>query len=504
MGVPEESTASVRIELATGGRPESAPAPAPRSPRSMKHVVAPIIGGLLLVGGLIALVMPDDGTPDDGAPSTTVPQQIAGENSIAGSETPRLEDRFDNAELGFFPLQIVEFDAEWFAHGSDAGRGVLYRSVDGLDWVELQPEGLPDGDLVGFERLSGGFAAVVDELSAWSSVEFDQPQDALHRLSFWSSTDAVSWVTDSDRPTVEGVGFPFPVQLSENASAITIVEPVEPDPDGPLVRYLEPVMSAIDARRTCSAQSRLDVDNRVYDFLDCNDELVLTTAAIDIPELVSRPSDPTLCVETLHQQMQQRNVTRIVRTNGSEAEIDLGVEYGLFGQFFNDSYISLASAPNASNASACFEDDASTIQGEIDGGLLWRTDVGPTRIDVPGVRRGDDVRALRRAADGRAMTSGLNHAYVSAYPYVGWSEANATAQGDQLLRLGPISISADGGLLMGYSTANWYFADPDSATWLTIEAGGPAAVLLSTDDFAIVMNDRSDHLYKVPLTGLLR
>jgi hypothetical protein len=262
------------------------------------------------------------------------------------------------------------------------------------------------------------------------------------------------------------------------------------------------VMSASEAIRICSAPLRSVEGDSFYDFLDCDDELVLTAAPIDISELASRPSDPTLCVELLRQQMEQRNVTRIFRTGGSEAEIDLGLQYGLFGQLFNDSYISLASAPNASSSSFCFENDASAIQGEIEGGLLWRADVGPTRIEVPPVRRGDDVRALRRSDDGRAMTSGLNHAYVSPYPYIGWTETVATAQGDQLLRLGPISISASGDLLMGYSTANWYFAHPDSATWLTVEAGGPATVLLATDDFAIVMNDKSDQVYKVPLTGL--
>jgi hypothetical protein len=206
----------------------------------------------------------------------------------------------------------------------------------------------------------------------------------------------------------------------------------------------------------------------------------------------------------LRQQMQQRNITRIFRTDGSHDSIDLGLRYGLFGQFFGDTFISAASSPAASPALACFHNEVPSARDDAAGALLWRADVGPMVVDVPGVGRGGGLRRLHGTDDGRVLTSGVDHVYVAAYPYLGWTEVVATSTDDKPDFASPISISADGSLLMGYSTSSWFFARPDEPTWTEVEARGPASLLLATDEFAIVMDERGpSRLYKVPLNGLL-
>ncbi len=523
MGRVEQPTAAVRIELSND---DGSIVPPPVEPEGSgakgAKMIGVIVSGMVVVAAMIWLTRPDDGQTAVGTPitvPTTVPADTHSSDGRVNSERDGVpppattsepeaaRTEYESVELGTFFLSMVEADLGWIAFGIDAqtNAGALYRSIDGLNWDVLPDDTLPAGDPIGLDRIDDRYVIAVDEERTWSQDDFsfgfgEDEQYPDHRISVWTSTDAVTW-SPSDLPPLEGTGYPYFVTFTQDSYTVPML--VRPDdPHRFLTQLLAPFVDADVAARVCSSERAFETEVRTIELKDCAGELIAEVNENDYPddfEDVWRP----YCVEIARSWSGQGFSSMLVRRDGPPIRAELRDWGSMFGRAVSTGYLSVSQGLDETLPSECGGSDVGAAVPETTL-LYWTPDEGERDVLPAGLERAQlDPQfgtPLVRGEDGRYYVALGGSVWAGVSPFTEWEEVLASpGNGEPFL-----SLSGDGNHAL-LAVPGVLFVAPLDGEWMQVpfevSNGFVTQIVLATDDYVVVrvQGGRGDRLVKVPL-----
>lgn len=521
MGTVEERGAAVRIEL--GGDDEAIVPPPVDSVGASGaggRTIGVVLVGVLLVGALIWSTRPDDGETAAGTP-ITVPTTIADDTEASDgsvdSEVPgatpstttsegatsdareEFEDYASVPAEQSFLLSIVQADLGWVALGlgvrGGAVAGNLLRSVDGLSWSPITEGSLPDGDLVGLDRIDGVYIVAVDEAASWSK-DGSAGQDGRlpdHRISVWTSSDAVKWAP-SDLPVLEGNGFPYFVSFTEDAYVVPMV--VAPEAPGRyLVELLAPFVDAETAATVCSSKRTFETEIRSVELRSCDGRLVAELTEAEFPVDFERVW-PLHCVDVARSLSAQNYATMFVERDAPPVRAEITDTESLFGQAVPAGVLQLErrfgdqGLPTECGGTS---DDRNRL---ADTRLVyWSSATGERDVMPDGIDDAEGYvgfgRNIVRGPDDRYYFALGGAVWAGTAPFDDWERVLAPpADVGSSARVSPshLSLSGDGGHALLASPGSLWVA-PLDGEWTQIDfddSYGFVEIVVATDQYVVV------------------
>lgn len=531
MGTVEQPTAAVRIELSND---DGSIVPPPVEPGGSgakgAKMIGVIVSGLVVVAAMIWLTRPDDGQTAVGTPITVPTTVPTGSDSSDGrvnserdglppptttSEPDPARTEYESVELETFFFSMVEAELGWIAFGIDAQTnvGALYRSTDGLNWNALPDDTLPAGDPIGLDRIDDRYVIAVDEERTWSQGDFsfgfgEDEQYPDHRISVWTSTDAVNW-TPSDLPTLEGTGYPYFVTFTQDSYTVPML--VSPDdPHRFLTQLLGPFVDAEVAARVCSSERTFESEVRTIELRDCAGEVVAEVNENDFPddfEDVWRP----YCVEIARSWSGQGFSSMLVRRDGPPIRAELRDWGSMFGRAASTGYLSMPQGLEETLPSECGGSDVGTAVPETTL-LFWTPDEGERDVLPAGLERSELVpqfgTGVVRGEDGRYYVALSGSVWAGVPPFTEWEEVLASPiDGSSTTRSNGetfLSLSGDGSHAL-LAVPGALFVAPLDGEWTQVpfeeSDGFFTQIGVATDDYVVVgvQGPSGGRLIKVPL-----
>lgn len=519
MGTVDERGAAVRIEL---GGDDGAIVPPPMDSVGAGgaggRTIGVVLVGVLLVGALVWSTRPDDGETAAGTP-ITVPTTIADDTEASdGSEVPGAtpstttsegatsdaRDEFEDyasvpAEQSFL-LSIVQADLGWVALGlgvsGGAVAGNLLRSVDGLRWSPIAEGSLPDGDLMGLDRIDGVYIVAVDEAASWSTDGSAGQNGRLpdHRISVWTSSDAVKW-TPSDLPVLEGNGFPYFVSFTEDAYVVPMV--VAPEVPGRyLVELLAPFVDAETAATVCSSKRTFETEIRSVELRSCDGRLVAELTEAEFPADFERVW-PLHCVDVARSLSDQNYATMFVERDAPPVRAEITDTESLFGQAVPEGVLQLEQRFGERGLpTECGGTDADDGPRLLGARLTyWSSATGERDVMPDGLENAGGAlgfgRNIVRGPDDRYYFALGGVVWAGSAPFDDWelvlnlpAEVLASSQ----LNQAHLSLSGDGGHALLASPGNLWVA-PLDGEWTHVDfddSYGFVEIVVATDKYVVV------------------
>lgn len=412
MSLDDNSPAAVRIELSIDGDLAAPPPLEPEGSRGGRNTVVAILVATLLVAGLLYATRPAEGetaagTPISGPPTTvergsaeTNADELTGSTSQSPdssseegtsedgsvSDSPTEPAQIDSVDFDIFMFSVVRADVGWLGLGFSGNTPGLWRSVNGLNWTALPADTLPAGDLVGFDRIDGVYVVAIDEEQSWSENGFnlDEGEFPRHRISVWQSSDAVNWFA-TERPVLEGIGFPYPASFSRDSYVVPMVEPNNSDET--LVRFLEPFVDDATAMRVCSMRRDFSESTMIVILEDCAGDVVAEIRETAFPDDFDRLTRD-YCLEQALSIDAQRTLSVVVRNDEPAQKVVLDDTFGLFGRALPNGFVTQTGFSISGTVSSECGGDVER-EPQTNGVLYWTDEVG--QIDVTPPHRGDDA-----------------------------------------------------------------------------------------------------------------
>lgn len=399
MGSEDDSPAAVRIELSTGDDLTNHAPLATEASHARGKVVLALLAAALLVAGLLSLTRPDDGetaagtpitapttTDVDEAPATSSDQgtgdEVIDEAGDEGSATDTIAEppQFETADFDTFMFSVVSADIGWLGLGFSGDATGLWRSVDGLDWTALPDDALPPGDLLGFDRIDGVYLIAMDELRSWTEggFNFENGESPRHRITVWQSSDAVNWFP-TERPVLEGTGFPYPASFSRDAYVVPMVEPSTSH--DAVIAFLEPFVDATVAGEVC-AMRRASTEAEVAVVLeDCDGEIIAEVSEADFPDDFVRLTRD-YCLEVALSIDAQRALSVVVENDAPTQRIELDDGFALFSRALPGGFIAPTGVSVADNLPL---DCGGEVEGDsqTNGVVYWTEETGHIDVTPP-------------------------------------------------------------------------------------------------------------------------
>lgn len=528
MGRAEETSAAVRIELADDEG--MAPAPGDKPLRGGSGRVGSLSLVVLAAFGLVAILVattrPSDGRTAAGTPitspsTTSAPGESTGATSTevdsfeegnviapSTSTSPDAQvDPVETSEVDILIFNVVDADFGWIAlgFGLEDNAGALWRSTDGLEWSALPAGSLPEGDVLGFDRFDGTYLLAVDELGTWSNpdaFDFGLGTYPEHRISVWTSSDAVSWVP-SDLPIVEGTGFPYPVSLGTTSYAVPLID----EPEGPndlLVELLSPFLDAGDAARVCSSRRQTVGASASVMLEDCEGQVVAEVRGEDHPETFDRLGQG-FCIQAALSAGQRRFSTMFAERGGEATRAEFSSDVDLFGRATSKGVLTFTLAGGMAALPPECGGEATAARTLS----YWTADTGSADVS-PTISEDSQLLinpfgVMGRAADGRIAVVLDGGVWSSEPPFERWDEVVEPVERpviDGAFRE-RTTVSSDGEFALASLADGLYLASTDDGTWTKLPDIGfdrPGhRILLATDDYVIVEASIGDQLAKIPI-----
>lgn len=511
-GATPDENASVRVELA--GDSGSLEAPESMTVGRRGRGGGPLVAAfaaLVLVGLLIFSNRPDAGQTAAGtrveAPTTTIeggsPETGVGDTELSeprGTEAPlngpdsdetevvpqgrQLAD-LASAKINFFPYSLVEAGLGWIVLGFANGeQGGLWRSVDGLDWDLIEAETLPDGDILGFDRIGGEYMLAVDELHSWSELPDDE-LDSAFRISVWVSPDAVGWRPHPTLPTLDGEGYPYPVSLSAEAYAVPSISLDADSAVEQTVSYLADVLPPEIAGDVCWSQTVFADGDEGRRFDDCDhNEIAVVMRADDVDAYEALGAEH--CVEIIRSQYGALSTVAYVRQDGVAATLEVGSPTDLLGSLVGDVYITTKS-PARNRSPDCRSSGGASDPASV---VVWSPELGERQLDHPALATAagaqSSIRLFFEGPDGSVRTIDRESVWEAEPPFDEWTSIVEQPEGSSHW-----SFGLDGSIV-GATGDAVYWGD-GGGDWTEAEAiVGSFLPLLSTDSFVVVMEETDE------------
>lgn len=531
MGTVEQRTAAVRIELSCD---DGTIVPPPVEPGGSgakgAKMIGVIVSGMVVVAAMIWLTRPDEGQTAVGTPitvPTTVPtapdpsdRRVDPERDgvpppTTSSEPAASRIEYESVEMGTFFFSMVEAELGWIALGIDAetNTGALYRSIDGLNWNAAPEDTLPVGDLLGLDRIDGSYVIAVDEARTWSDGDFsfgfgEDQQYPDHRISVWTSTDAVTW-GPSDLPSLEGNGYPYFVTFTPDSYVVPMLVRPE-DPHRYLTELLAPFVDADVAALVCSSERTFETEVRTIELKDCAGDLVAEVTENDFPDDFEDVWNP-YCVELARSNSGQEFSSTLVSRDGPPITAELRDWGSMFGRAVSAGYLSMSQGfVQAGLPSECGGSDVS-VRGE-NRLLFWTPDEGERDVLPAGLERVDvDPQfgtGIVRGKDGRYYVPIGGSVWAGMAPFTEWEEVLASpidrSSTTRSNRETFLTLSGDGNYAL-LAVPGALFVAPLDGEWTQVafeeSFGFFTQIGVATDDYVVVgvQGPSGDRLIKVPL-----
>ncbi len=527
-----EQRAAVRVELGEDDGIVGAPPvePAERSGAGGR-TIGVVIAGLLIVGAMIWITRPDDGQTAAGTPITvpsTAPPEERTSGEVVGSEdngvrtpTTTSEDdvarpAFDSVVANAFLFSIVRADLGWIAlgFGDNNPSATLFRTIDGLNWTNFANDSLPDGDLLGLDRYDGTYMIAIDEGRTWSEARFDFEETGTypeHRVSIWTSTDAVTWKA-SDLPVLEGVGFPYLSSLTRDSYVVPMIDAPENRQEA-LIEFLAPFVDADVAALVCSSSKTYETATPTVVLEDCDGEILAEVAADEFPDDFDKVWND-YCVELARSSGSQRFTSIVVTREGAPARVELSSSRGLlFGRAVPNGFLTRSQvASEVGLPEECGGTFDPAPGGPAGSGItFWgaetgQRDVTPTTPSVSDEFIGFDSTMVLGLDDRLYVTMG-GSVWAGIAPFDEWEQVLTTPPEIRFslaTSLARLTLSGDGWYALLAMPDNLYVAPLGGGEWSHVAYDGwsdTPQIIVATDDYIVVRDqgDSEDRFVKVPL-----
>ncbi len=493
--------------LATNSEPSSAKA------------IGALAVGILIVSAMIWATRPDDGQTAAGTPitvpttvPTTVPSTVPNERETS-SEPVEAEANllYESVEVTGLIASVVDADVGWIAlsieNGSNAG--ALFRSVDGLNWTALPVGPLPRGDLLGLDRFDDTYVIAVDEARSWSesNPDFEGGGYPDHRISVWTSTDAVNW-TPSDLPLLEGNGFPYLVSFTRDSYVVPMIH--GEDPDAVLIEFLAPFVDAETAALVCSSRPTFETEIRTVELLDCDGEVLSEVREADFAEDFEDVWQ-SYCIDEARRQGRRRFQSVFVERGTLPIRVEMSASRGLFPRAVPNGFLSRAHSDSSFGLQQECGGTGSQGAFEVVGLTFWSSgagtqDVRPTTPVASDYSLGFGASIARGPDDRYHVTMG-GSVWSGIAPFDQWKEVLAppidgSASGTAS-RETHLSLSGDGRYALLVMTDTLYVA-PLGGDWVEVPFAEPLGftqIVVATNEYVVVMEQgpRGQRLIKIPL-----
>ena len=483
-------------------------------PKSRGLVIGVVVAAFAVIGLILFNLAPEAGRSADGSPiaptTSQAPTTTSSPSTTVAAEDADPLDQFETVDQDTFLFQVIEADLGWLALGSAQNTDELsiLRSLDGLNWVEVDV-GLSDmGTIVGIANISGTNVFAVDSKNSWRDRRA-VASDGFN-VQFFESNDLQTWEESDRLEAINGDGFLGPVQITES-TAMALVQRDGTDDETSeqaLISYFDSVLEPDEAIEVCAVGARAAEDGEsdggdISVLRTCTGEVIAEVTPESAPSLFANDTFPAMCVNVLREGTFSITAELSSVTNGRTSR-SVPSGFSPFGSMIDDVFLTTPFSPDFGfddSFERCASGDADSVA--TNSVLRWTVE-GSSVVSLPEAPTESDnfQNVLIETSSGDALVVGESGVMRSSPPFLEWD----LSPFPDTLDLGRVrwTPSPDGNVILGRGLESLTFVDKDGAILRHIESGIEnfffAVPLLATDEFAIITVDspRSTSLLKVP------